>query len=644
MRNSTDSNIPTRKEQSLGGTTCLTNFEILKESNNHFTSLTPTINMLIQRFTPPLLLSKLESKYSHAIARIKYARIGKKSPFNIAAVRANYSTTPGHYSNNNGNNNKEDSYQKLFRTQRAEMLTRASDCRTMMKYNSKQYSQAETVFNDGDAENLIRFATEEEIQTIQNNQQKSNTVQQLLDLSVYKPYLIDFKGKSGSTEIIYIPSANNTVTKRILVVGLGKTAELNENSFRSAVYTAISTMKNKQLKSAAIIVPKLEKVSFLNSIDILTRISTLSNHQFSKYVTKKASNFVENLTLFTAESSQEEIENTIRRAQTISECTILARELTSDRGDVIHPESMEQFARAVAETHTNLSFNCLQEKELKELGLSLIVAVGQAAQHKARIITLEYKGKTTENTVDVAIVGKGITFDTGGLNLKPTNSIETMYMDMAGSAAVLATIKAIAILKPNINVVAVLALAENSIDSLSIKPHSIIHSAKGTVQISNTDAEGRLALADAFTHVQNNFKPKQIIDMATLTGACVVALGEYTAGLFSNNELLAKQLEESGNKVRERVWRLPIEPEIVDELKCNYADIKSTGSGKGGGACSAAAFLQKFVDEKDGVEWAHIDVAGPAMYSKQREWMPEGGTGFGVQLLTEYILNKANNS
>jgi leucyl aminopeptidase len=227
----------------------------------------------------------------------------------------------------------------------------------------------------------------------------------------------------------------------------------------------------------------------------------------------------------------------------------------------------------------------------------------------------------------------------GGLNLKPTNSIEGMYMDMSGAAAVLAAMKSVAILKPNVNIVAALAMAENAIDSLSVKPHTILHSKKGTVLIGNTDAEGRLALADCFSYIQESYSPARVIDLATLTGACVVALGEYTAGLFSNSDELAGQLFTAGQRVHERVWRLPIEPEAAEELKSNFADIKSIGNGKGGGACSAAAFLEKYVESN--VAWAHVDIAGPAMYSKQREYMPENGTGFGVQLLLEFIHNLA---
>jgi len=256
-------------------------------------------------------------------------------------------------------------------------------------------------------------------------------------------------------------------------------------------------------------------------------------------------------------------------------------------------------------------------------------------------VTLEYKGDEKSKEV-VALIGKGITFDTGGLNLKPTGGIENMHLDMSGCAAVLGTIKAAAAAKLPVNIVAVIALAENAIGPNAVKPHTIVPTFKGSVEINNTDAEGRLALADAFMYVQKTHQPKRMIDMATLTGACVVALGECAAGVFTNTPELAKQLSDSGSRVHERCWPMPILPEHVAELKGVYSDHRSTGSSKTGGACTAAAFLQKFVE--DGVQWAHVDIAGPAMYSKARDWMPEGGTGFGVQLLLDWIeTNKAAN-
>lgn len=235
-------------------------------------------------------------------------------------------------------------------------------------------------------------------------------------------------------------------------------------------------------------------------------------------------------------------------------------------------------------------------------------------------------------------MGKGLTYDTGGLNLKPTNSIETMYGDKNGACAVIGALHASLRLKPKKNIIFAMGLAENAIDAKSYKPGDIIKSMKGlTVEIGNTDAEGRLVLADTFTYVQKEFKPKKLIDLATLTGACVVALGESSAGLFSNDDEFAKQVEASGKRAFEPVWRLPIFDEHRDAMKSAYADLDNKGKTRWGGASQAAAFLERFI-EKD-TKWVHLDIAGPAMKSSAKAPDCANGNGFGVQLLVDYLIN-----
>jgi leucyl aminopeptidase len=295
-----------------------------------------------------------------------------------------------------------------------------------------------------------------------------------------------------------------------------------------------------------------------------------------------------------------------------------------------------------------------------------MAAVGQASRHGPRYIELVYKGDPetykTDGTGDVfMVVGKGITFDTGGLNLKGTGFMEDMYMDMGGSAAALGACLAVHRLGIKRNVVFIAAVAENAMDANSYKPHSIIRSHKGlTVQIGNTDAEGRLVLADALSFGQQRCKPHTVLDMATLTGACIVALGEYAAGLFSNNAALRQGLQAAADASSERLWALPIFPEHRAELRdgAGMADLSSTGAGRYGGSCTAAAFLENFIGHEPAKNartaapaaaaaaaaaapftpaWAHLDIAGPASYSKPRGFMPSGGTGFGVAVVAEYL-------
>jgi leucyl aminopeptidase len=277
-------------------------------------------------------------------------------------------------------------------------------------------------------------------------------------------------------------------------------------------------------------------------------------------------------------------------------------------------------------------------------------AVGQAARHAPRYIELHYKGDPEHPEDVTALVGKGVCYDTGGLNIKPTGSMEDMHMDMGGSAAVLGTALAVHRLGLKRNIVFVVGAVENAIDSLAYKPHAIIKSHKGlTVENGNCDAEGRLVLADALSLVQQRHKPGTIIDLATLTGACVVALGEPLAGAFTNSKALREALIAAGDARYERCWPMPILAEHRAELTGTpFADVKSTGEGRTGGACTAAAFIEMFIGvdaAKNGgtaykPAWCHLDIAGPAMYSKDRGHMKRGGTGFGVQLLTEFLANK----
>lgn len=451
---------------------------------------------------------------------------------------------------------------------------------------------------------------------------------------------IDFKGKSKQTQFLYPSVAAQGGVPRVLLVGLGKSASVDQSTFRSAVHTMTSTLKSKQLRNPLINLHsyKNQSVDLQSFVSIATTISILSNHTFSrKILAESVKPGIQSIKLLVDESANEsELASVINQSTIIADCTIFARELSNERADTATPSYIESLSSDIAATH-QLIFTCVKDEQLVTEGLNLIRAVGQGAavNQRGRIITLEYVGD--QSSADkIAIVGKMLCHDSGGLNMKPTNSIEDMYLDKAGGCAALAVMKAVALLKPKLNLVVTLATADNAVDACSIKPHTIIDTIKGSVEISNTDAEGRLALADAMTLVQRYHRPHTIIDVATLTGACVMALGETCAGLFTNSDKLASQMTRASDATQEQVWRLPILKAHISSLEGTHSDWRSTGKGaKGGGASVAAAFLQKFVDE--GVEWCHLDVAGAAMASEQREWTCRGGTGFGVQLLVEWL-------
>jgi leucyl aminopeptidase len=364
----------------------------------------------------------------------------------------------------------------------------------------------------------------------------------------------------------------------------------------------------------------------------------------------------------TSGSSDMDRHLSVRAQVVVAQAVSLARELANERGDVCTPAFMESQARALAALHKDngLSVTVLQDADLAKEGLELIRAVGRGAnaENKPRIVLLEYRSKAasaSSSSEVTALVGKGVTFDTGGLQIKGRGSIENMHVDMAGSAAVLAVMQALPQLGYQGHVVAALALAENAVSADSYKPLAILPSIKGSVEVMDTDAEGRLVLADAFTLIQRRFKPTKLIDLATLTGAAVVALGEGRAAVFANADpvsadgeagvsgsnggsdasSLASALVSAGDRVGERLWRMPIDDAHRDEIKGNHSDWRNCAPGRWGGACVGAAFLEKFVEPN--TAWAHLDIAGPAMRSKSAEWACEGGTGFGTALLLDYF-------
>ncbi len=264
-----------------------------------------------------------------------------------------------------------------------------------------------------------------------------------------------------------------------------------------------------------------------------------------------------------------------------------------------------------------------------------MLSVSQGSTKEPQLLVLHWNG-TDRDEDPVAIVGKGVTFDSGGINIKPSNGMEEMKGDMAGAGVVLGLMESLAMRKAKVNVVGVMGLVENMPSGSASRPSDVVTSMSGkTIEILNTDAEGRLVLADAMWYVQEKFSPKTVIDLATLTGAIVVSLGHEYAGLFSNSDDLSKQLSEAGESVDEKVWRFPLHEEYAKDVISDIADVKNVGSGRGAGSITAAEFLKHFV--KDGVSWAHIDIAGVEWDKKDRPLCPKGATGFGVRLLSAFL-------
>lgn len=427
---------------------------------------------------------------------------------------------------------------------------------------------------------------------------------------------------------------HSSSSQRLIHVLAGKD-KITPASMRKATSQAVNYLRSLKVQSAAFHVPQDKGALPVPCEEIMLHSALLTNYTYPKYQTEHKATPLESLAIVKPDGHA----YTNSEVHAMCNATILARDLANERADIANPEMLAAVAKQVADRYSQ-GYSVLVGEELTQHGLNLHYAVGQASQFAPRLVTIEHRGNPASDDVTM-IVGKGITFDTGGLNLKPTGSMESMHYDMSGAAATLATMQALGALGVKKNVVGVLGLAENAIGKGAYKPMSIIKSHKGlTVEVGNTDAEGRLVLADALSYGANKFKPKTVIDVATLTGACMVALGPYAAGLFANNDALAASLLAAGDRHFERTWRLPILPEHEEELKGKLADVSSTGESRYGGASTAAAFLKKFIDEK--THWAHLDIAGPADYTKARDHMPYGGTGFGVQLLTRYVIDHAN--
>ncbi len=356
----------------------------------------------------------------------------------------------------------------------------------------------------------------------------------------------------------------------------------------------------------------------------------LKSYEFKKYKSKKEKRLI---TLSVTGVKNKPSISTQLRFKALEEGTFYARDLVSEPGNILHPD---EYARRLNSLKKDgLKINIYDEKKLKKLGMYSLLGVGQGSVRGSYLVTMEWNG-LRNNSKPVAFVGKGVCFDTGGYSLKPAKFMEDMTYDMAGSAAVVGLMKNLALRKAKINAVGVVGLVENMVSGNAQRPGDIVKSYSGkTIEILNTDAEGRLVLADALTFTEKKFKPKFIIDLATLTGAIIVCLGSEYAGLFSNDDKLSKQIFNAGENVEEKVWRMPLHKNYDKLMNSKNADVQNINYVGGAGSTTAAQFLQRFILNK--TPWAHLDIAGMA-FSKYGGALNSGGaTGFGVRLLNQLI-------
>ena len=415
----------------------------------------------------------------------------------------------------------------------------------------------------------------------------------------------------------------------VLLVGVGKKNDLSTTALRSTLRGALLSAYLKKIKDVEIIVhePKDEVIK------AAIEAALIGTYSWEKYKTPdKNDTMIAKKHIFLAAAPKREY----AEAATICDGVNFTRDLINDNADTVTSTYFEKTVRDLAKGKKNISLEVLNKKEMQKYGLGLHLAVNQGSKKEPKLIIVRYKG-TPKDGDYTALIGKGMTYDTGGLNLKPTGHIETMRQDMSGAAAVVGTLKNAIALNLKKNIIFACVMAENAIDALSYKPGDVIRGYSGkTVEIGNTDAEGRLVLADAMSYLIKNYKPARMIDIATLTGACVVALGHDYTGLAASDDKLAQKLSHAAEVTDDRLWRLPIYPELKESVKSQIADIRNTGFPKGAaGTITAAEFLHQFTE---GTPWAHLDIAGTAFVDgKQRMYFGHGATGASVRLLTYYL-------
>lgn len=439
-----------------------------------------------------------------------------------------------------------------------------------------------------------------------------------------------FEGNLGETYFDLQTKDNST-----LFLGLGKIEELDVDSLRKAFYKAGKSLMKSKIESINI---KLEKWNNLSLKDIALALSEgllQSEYSFEKYLSeKKTKPSLKKVHLDVDENSKAEILQGIDESKNLIEGIFLTRELVNERAINMYPELLAKSAKDNL-SGLGVDVKIYGKKEIKDMGMKAFLAVAEGSEKEPKFIVMEYNGDP-DSTEKLALVGKGITYDSGGYSLKPNSSMNTMFTDMAGSATVIGALKSIAKSKLKKNVVGIVAACENLISGGAYKPGDIIGSMAGkTIEVLNTDAEGRLTLADALWYATKELKADKIIDLATLTGACVVALGSVNSGAITNNDELMEEVKDACKLAGENIWQLPSNNEYKKLIKGDFGDLKNTG-GRGAGTITAGLFLEEFVDD---TPWVHLDIAGTAYIDKSFGYLPKGATGIHVKTLYYLVKN-----
>jgi leucyl aminopeptidase len=446
-----------------------------------------------------------------------------------------------------------------------------------------------------------------------------------------------FNGKKD--ELLPIVGPANLSASRIVLAGLGKPESVDSRSLQQLGGNLVAHLNGAGEEEATLMIDAAE-TSSIGQTEASAAIAfgaQLRSYRFDKYKTKQKPEQKPSLAhVRVGTSGASAAKRAYQPLEKAAAAVFLTRDLVSEPANVIYPETLAAEAERLGEF--GIDVEILDERKMRELGMNALLAVGQGSARPPRVVVMQWhgvKGTGGTRSQPLAFVGKGVTFDTGGISIKPAAGMGDMKWDMAGSAVVIGLMRLLATRKAAVNAVGIVGLVENMPSGTAQRPGDIVTSMSGqTIEVLNTDAEGRLVLADALWYCQDRFKPRLIVDLATLTGAVIVALGHHRAGLFSNNDELADRLIEAGKTVGEQVWRLPLAESYDREIDSDAADVKNIGGGRAAGSIIGAQFLQRFVND---VPWAHLDIAGTAWSTKDAPTVPKGATAFGVGLLDRLV-------
>jgi leucyl aminopeptidase len=447
-----------------------------------------------------------------------------------------------------------------------------------------------------------------------------------------------FSGKRD--ELLPIVGPANLAVSRIVLAGLGKAGSSDARSLRQLGGNLFAHLNSAGEEEATFAVEVGDEAP-IGQAEAAAEIAfgaQLRSYRFDKYKTKQKPEQKPSLSRLTvATAAAASAQRAYQPLEKTADAVFFTRDLVSEPANVIYPETLA--AQAATLTEFGLEVEILDEHKMRELGMNALLAVGQGSARPPRLVAMQWRGAKVAGNAKhgkpLAFIGKGVTFDTGGISIKPAAGMGDMKWDMAGSAVVIGLMRLLAARNASVNAVGVVGLVENMPSGTAQRPGDIVASMSGqTIEVLNTDAEGRLVLADALWYCQRRFKPRLMIDLATLTGAVIVALGHQRAGLFSNNDEIAERLIEAGKAVGEQVWRLPLDESYDREIDSDAADVKNIGGGRAAGSIIGAQFVQRFVND---VPWAHLDIAGTAWSAKDAPTVPKGATAFGVRLLDRFV-------